>query len=278
MAHSPAEIQDWLLQEFSARLIAVIEGMGGERPVIEIQTLPSAPVPSAAPDNGLCWRQPFSGLPGPAWLIATEADWASLGSLVLSGAGIDDSDAASQKSTYLETVGQTMGGIAQAMSARLGREILPADGSEATGPPDDLRWAAVRLNPENGGSTLALGFETGMLEALMAVEPKQIEDAASETDAAETTLGFGSSKTFGLLLDVELPVSVSFGRAQVALKDVLKLTTGSIVELNRAINEPVEVIVNNCVIARGEVVVIEGNFGVVIQQVISHQERLRTLN
>ena len=73
-------------------------------------------------------------------------------------------------------------------------------------------------------------------------------------------------------------MSVSFGRAQVPLKDVLKLTTGSIVELNRSILEPVEVIVNNCVIARGEVVVVEGNFGVRIQQVISRQERLRTLN
>jgi flagellar motor switch protein FliN len=88
------------------------------------------------------------------------------------------------------------------------------------------------------------------------------------------------SKTFELLLDVELPVSVSFGRAQVPLKDVLKLTTGSIVELNRAVSEPVEVIVNNCVIARGVVVVVvvEGNFGVRIQEVISRQERLRTLN
>ena len=81
-----------------------------------------------------------------------------------------------------------------------------------------------------------------------------------------------------LLLDVELPVSVSFGRAQLALKDVIKLTTGSIVELNRSVSEPVEVIVNNCVIARGEVVVVEGNFGIRIKQVISRQERLRTLN
>ena len=81
-----------------------------------------------------------------------------------------------------------------------------------------------------------------------------------------------------LLLDVELPVSVSFGRAQLRLKDVIKLTTGSIVELNRSVSEPVEVIVNNCVIARGEVVVVEGNFGIRIKQVISRQERLRTLN
>jgi flagellar motor switch protein FliN/FliY len=80
-----------------------------------------------------------------------------------------------------------------------------------------------------------------------------------------------------LLLDVQLPVSVSFGQSQLPLRDVIKLTTGSIIELNRTISEPVEVIVNNCIIARGEVVVVEGNFGVRIQQVVSRQERLRSM-
>lgn len=81
-----------------------------------------------------------------------------------------------------------------------------------------------------------------------------------------------------LLLDVELPVSVSFGSAQLPLKDVLKLTSGSIVELDRSISEPVEVIINNCIIARGEVVVVEGNYGVRIQQIISRRERLQTIH
>jgi flagellar motor switch protein FliN/FliY len=80
-----------------------------------------------------------------------------------------------------------------------------------------------------------------------------------------------------LLLDVELPVSISFGRTQLPLKDVLRLTTGSIVELNRGVSEPVEILVNHCLIARGEVVVVEGNYGVRIQQIASRQERLRSL-
>jgi flagellar motor switch protein FliN/FliY len=70
---------------------------------------------------------------------------------------------------------------------------------------------------------------------------------------------------------------VSFGHAHLPLKDVLKLTTGSIVELSRAVVEPVDVVVNNCVIAKGEVVVVEGNFGIRIQHVVSRSERLRTL-
>ncbi len=86
-----------------------------------------------------------------------------------------------------------------------------------------------------------------------------------------------NTRNLDLLLDVELPISVSFGRAQLPLKDVIKLTTGSIVELNCSVSEPVDIIVNNCTIARGEVVVVEGNFGVRIKQVVSKQERLRSV-
>ena len=98
--------------------------------------------------------------------------------------------------------------------------------------------------------------------------------------AASAGAGGGTSqagRTLDLLLEVELPISVSFGRSQMRLKDLVKLNTGSIVELNRSVSEPVEIIVNNCVIARGEVVVVEGNYGVRIKQIISRQERLRSL-
>ncbi len=83
-----------------------------------------------------------------------------------------------------------------------------------------------------------------------------------------------SPPTLELLLDVELPLSISFGRTYLALRDVLKLSTGSIVELNCPANAYVDVIVNNCTIARGEVVVIEGNYGVRIDEIISRRERM----
>ena len=81
-------------------------------------------------------------------------------------------------------------------------------------------------------------------------------------------------ETLDLLLDVELPVSVSFGKAQIPLQQVLRWTTGSIVELECGVNEPVEVVVNNCVIARGEVVVVDGNYGVRVQQIVSRAQRM----
>jgi flagellar motor switch protein FliN len=92
---------------------------------------------------------------------------------------------------------------------------------------------------------------------------------SSVTEAAQP-----ARPALDLLLDVELPLSISFGRTYLPVRDILKLSTGSIVELNCPANEYVEVIVNNCTIARGEVVVIEGNYGVRIDEIISRRERL----
>jgi flagellar motor switch protein FliN/FliY len=75
-----------------------------------------------------------------------------------------------------------------------------------------------------------------------------------------------------VLLEVEVPVSISFGRCRLALKDVLKLTSGSIVELDRAVEDDVEVIVNNRVVARGEVVSADGNYAVRIREVVGQKE------
>src|SRR5260370_34641788 len=85
-----------------------------------------------------------------------------------------------------------------------------------------------------------------------------------------------SSGTLGLLLDLELPVSVSFGKTKMPLQQVLRWTSGSIVELENAANDPVEIVVNHCVIARGEVVVVDGNYGVRIQQIVSRERRIET--
>jgi len=160
----------------------------------------------------------------------------------------------------MDPVKQALAGMAQAFTGRLDREIRSEAGEDRTSLPAKISWVQFDLAVGDTPVSFFVGAEADLLSAISKdIVPPEIP------------------RTFELLLDVDLPVSVSFGRAQVALKDVLKLTTGSIVELNRAIGDPVEVIVNNCVIARGEVVTIEGSFGVRIHQVISRQERLRTL-
>ena len=80
-----------------------------------------------------------------------------------------------------------------------------------------------------------------------------------------------------MLLDVDLDLSVSFGTTEMPLQDVLKLASGSIVELNRSVNEPVDVLVNNCVVARRDVVVIDGNYGIRITEIVSRKERIQSI-
>jgi flagellar motor switch protein FliN/FliY len=275
----PDSVTKWIFDALKARMASVFESMTGTRPEVEWETPPSFP------DGGLRWRQHFTGGPvkeaASAWIVAAEADWVAASKQILLAAGIDDAGEATLKSTHAETLGQVLTGIAQEMSARVGYEVTCTGGEESAEPAANGPWARLHIQfpatdaPDAAAAIDFLAcFEQDLLDSLTAPEA---EPVPAKPDAIETQLPSGS-KTFELLLDVELPVSVSFGRAQVPLKDVLKLTTGSIVELNRSIAEPVEVIVNNCVIARGVVVVVEGNFGVRIEEVISRQERLRTLN
>jgi flagellar motor switch protein FliN len=264
----PVEVRRWLVEEFAARFAATLGGITGERHPVEVSVAAEPPK-----DGALCWRQPFSGVPGGMWIVAAEESWRNAGAFAIPAAAIDESGGDQLKSEYLEIVRQTASGIAQALTQRFRMEFEPV-GGEQTGSLPTADWGAIETTLAGAVARITVGFEPELLEALTGMASSSLP-AQLETTGGHTAEG---SATFDLLLDVELPVSISFGRAQVALKDVLKLTVGSIVELNRDISDPVEVIVNNCVIARGEVVVVQGNFGVRIQNVISTQERLRTLD
>lgn len=85
------------------------------------------------------------------------------------------------------------------------------------------------------------------------------------------------NKNLDLLMDVKMALSVRLGDAELPLKQVLELTRGSVVELNRLAGEAVDLYANGKLIARGEVVVIEDNFGLRITSIVSPQERLREL-
>lgn len=81
----------------------------------------------------------------------------------------------------------------------------------------------------------------------------------------------------GLILDVPLQVTVELGRTRKTIKDILELTNGSIVELDKLAGEPVDIMVNGKFLAKGEVVVIDENFGVRITDIVSPAERAQQL-
>jgi len=268
----------WLSEELARQLTQVVEAMLGEAPNVTCVPHELSSPDLAGGENALLWWEQRFSVSGGAlmWVGAKRQSWEEIGNRILKSAGVDDGDFDSIRSTYLEIVSQALSGVASVLAARAGEDVACTDGREAT--PDSDSGASYSFEIGVGDQTFpVIGvFSTTLMELPDSAAPVDIPQR--EDSPAKSAAGEGGRPTaIDLLLDVELPVSVSFGRAQLALKDVIKLTTGSIVELNRAVSEPVDVIVNNCVIARGEVVVVEGNFGVRIRQVISRQERLRTL-
>ena len=90
-----------------------------------------------------------------------------------------------------------------------------------------------------------------------------------------TTGGYGD---ISLLLDVEMTMTVELGRTSKLVKDILGLGEGSIIELDKLAGEPVDLLVNGKLIAKGEVVVIDENFGVRVTDIVSQDERFRTVH
>jgi flagellar motor switch protein FliN len=85
------------------------------------------------------------------------------------------------------------------------------------------------------------------------------------------------TKNLNMLLDIPLQVTVELGRTKRSVKDILELGSGSIIELDKLAGEPVDILVNNRLIAQGEVVVIDENFGVRVTDIISQSDRIKKL-
>ena len=91
------------------------------------------------------------------------------------------------------------------------------------------------------------------------------------------TMGHADDTNLNLLLDIPLKVTVELGRTQKVIKDILELSQGSIIELDKLAGEPVDILVNNKLIAKGEVVVIDENFGVRVTDIVNQWERIQKL-
>jgi flagellar motor switch protein FliN/FliY len=122
--------------------------------------------------------------------------------------------------------------------------------------------------------------EANRVSVLIYLNPELAETLSLHSQAASTETGAERSmKSFAggelseqnnlnLVMDVELNVTLRFGKRQLTLREVLELTSGSVVELDRQVEEPVELLLEGKVIARGEAVVIDGNYGLRVIEVL----------
>lgn len=123
--------------------------------------------------------------------------------------------------------------------------------------------------PEEGNQAGVddINFDSAPETKVSNVEFQHLSEPASKNE----------SRNIDMLLDVNLPIAIELGRTKMSISDILALGPGSVVELNKLAGEPVDLLVNQKVVAKGEVVVIDENFGVRITQLMTPEERLKAL-
>jgi flagellar motor switch protein FliN/FliY len=136
-------------------------------------------------------------------------------------------------------------------------------GQAAAGGADD--WAAALAEQE------AEGAKAGA-DAAAAAKPAQIFQNLTPENVPP------AANNLDLILDIPVQLTVELGRTKIAIRNLLQLAQGSVVELDGLAGEPMDVLVNGCLIAQGEVVVVNDKFGIRLTDIISPAERLRRIN
>ena len=215
------------------------------------------------------------GLKGCLWLSASAPDAALLLQLFTGEtteiAGPLD---ASQSEALTELVRQWTGLAASRLKPVFG-EVTVEVVADTSLPSGLMGGRLFRVS--SGERSLAVRLEMdsqliGLFDRRQGTRPQVVPEASR--GSLDQLLREGN---LDLLLDVELGVTLRFGSRRAPLREVLELSPGAVLELNREIQEPVDLLLNDRVIARGDVVVVDGNYGLHITDVVAPEQRLRNL-
>jgi flagellar motor switch protein FliN len=259
----------WLLEEWGHGFARAIEAMGAELPRFEKSGSGEPPQGETA----LWWSQEFSLSPGQSvWIGAEEAAWKEIGATALKAVGVEPSSPVDVRDTYREILVQSLSSLGRSMTARCKQEVECLQGQFLAAPPDG---AVAGLASFQFGQDPAISL-------FVIASPALLETLAAKSTAVETTAARAAAEinaenavaALRSLADLEMPISISFGTARVPLQDALMLKRGSLVALDQGADEPIEFRVNDRIIARGEVVVVEDSYAVRIVELVSRGERL----
>jgi flagellar motor switch protein FliN/FliY len=277
-------------------MIATVNGLLGSAPIVSLKeesalNKDSTIVPPAAAID-LDFSGPVSGK-GRAILQPRLAT--ALSDMMLGGSGesketmeSDDLDATK------EIVSQIFGALSSSLAsqneiAKFSIKAEKAEFIDANGFVELGQFAktfAFNFAVGSIESVIMLAIDEAIAEAIEKRAPAQSAAARSNgapppnvapTVRDHATLSPEEQKNIQLLMDVRLVVRVRIGRKQMLLRDVINMDIGSIVELDQLANEPLDILVDNKKIAEGEVVIVDGNFGVQITAIGTKRERLEQL-
>jgi flagellar motor switch protein FliN/FliY len=120
--------------------------------------------------------------------------------------------------------------------------------------------------------------EQAAAEAAALASQQQAASAAVFKDFSNKGPRPDTPNDIDFILDIPVQLTVELGRTKIAIKNLLQLAQGSVVELDGLAGEPMDVLVNGCLIAQGEVVVVNDKFGIRLTDIITPSERIRKLN
>ena len=283
---------------FEQETIATIEGLTGQAPVLTLKEEETLSIVSnIIPPTALISVEISGDIEAKAAVAIPPALATALGDLMLGGEGegkesMDDEDLDATK----EIVSNIMAALSTALTSQ---DTLPS----LTMKVEKIEFVdeSAEINLEAYSKMYVYNFSLGNINSLMmfvvddktekalsgesASAPAEAEASASSAAASgasaapsSASAAFdGENTNINLIMDVKLPVRVRIGQKKMLLRDVLSMDIGSVIELNQLANDPLDILVDNHVIAQGEVVIVDGNFGVQITSIGTKKDRLQQL-
>jgi len=228
------------------------------------------------------------GLSGVHWLLLSMPHAMALGQTTTGVADGEGELQAAHQEAIRDAINQMLASAGPALMPLFGRSVSYAPVTvhaieDAEVLPQELAPQADRCWLARARATGADGFAIELMltinqelaraiAVLGAEEPEAPAPVAARGERAESV-----PSKIDMILDVTLPVTVELGRARMQIQDILKLTPGSVIELDKSSGDPVELFINDRPIAKGEVVIIDENFGVRLTSIVTATERIKTL-
>lgn len=276
---------------FEDETVGTIEALVGEPPSLEIKEEQDLSIISNIIPPIVLVKMSVSGDVEATAMVALPPNLsASLSDMMMGEEASDREDVSDDDlDATKEIVSNIFGAISNSLSAQKEMPVLSFSIDNIEFKNDETEIAL-----EDYSKMFVYNFSMGSLKSLLmfiideklqnALFPSEVP-ASSAPEAAPTEVTPPSSvnlsseemSNISLIMDVKLPVKVRIGKKRMLLKDVLNMDIGSVIELNQLANDPLEILVDNNVVALGEVVIVDGNFGVQITSIGTKRERLNQL-
>jgi flagellar motor switch protein FliN/FliY len=281
---------------FEDETIGTIEALVGEAPTLELQEKQELSIVSNIVPPIVLTKIKVSGDINAEAMVAFAPNMAaSLSDMMMGEEASDREDVTDDDiDASKEIISNIFGAIATALS---GQKELPVlsfsiDSIELISENDEVSLEAFsamyiyKFSLASLNSMLMFiideSLNTGLFSSSSTDKEKTfmgVQDSADTNICEEDNVNLSTEemKNIALIMDVKLPIKVRIGKKKMLLKDVLNMDIGSVIELNQLANDPLEILVDNHAIAQGEVVIVDGNFGIQITSIGTKKERLKKL-